>query len=480
MAWTVCALIIGLALKFCWPLAAYDVPLGYDVGFYRYLFLAHAEGFPPFALADLAPWARGHPLGLFFFTTVYIRLGLPVDWLIGWIWNIFPVLLAAALALVVRRRHGNITAIFTLMAALLSVAYFDGFAAMYWKTFASLFWVVLAYDALERRSWLGVPFGVLAVATHHQTGLLFGLAVGAWALLPFAPFTRSTEQVVDPRMSPRRLLILAAAVLALVGIGLLFYLPIWEEAVLQHLPALFGRGEAASGNFPPASYYVRTQGLLLAAGAYGFWLNVRRERWTLWQLSVLWCLIFVIFRLLFYRRFFLQLDFFLLPFASIGLADLWSRFPRPSHRAMFLALSAVQLALMVQSILARGPVADDATFAAAVAARDLVPADGYVLALENESAVLLRGWLPDRHVGGPGLFESQWGLAEWEVFLLGTPAERSLMLARLPWRPIFVFATPYFREYYGEYAEEFLRDPCFASTASPMLLHAACLPPAAE
>lgn len=469
------AFVLGLLVKFCWPLVSFDMPLGYDPGFYRYLFLVHATGFPPFALADLEPWARGHPLGLFFFSTVLIRLGVPVDWLIGWVWNVFPVVLAGALALTVRRRHGGLAAVFTLLAALLSVAYFDGFAAMYWKTYASLFWAVLAYDALDRRSWWSVPLGFLAVVTHHQTGLLFGLAFTAWIILPLLPFTRSTEKVIDAAMGMKRLFMLAGFGLFILAAGVLAYLPVWKEAVLDHLPALLGRGEVASGSFPPATFYLRTQGLLLAAGAYGFWLSLRRERWTLWQLSVLWCLVFVVLRLLFYRRFFLQLDFFLLPFAGIALADLWRRFPLPSGRGALAVLCAIQLFIMQQSIIGRGPIVDDETYAAVVAARDVVPEEGYVLTLENESAVVLRGWLPEHHVGGPGLFESVWALPEWEVFLLGESWERETMLSRLPYRPVYIFATPYFRQYYAEYADTFLQDPCFEETAVPMLLRASCI-----
>lgn len=475
LLWTALALLLGLLFKFLWPLFVFETPLGYDPGFYRYLFVTHAQGFPPFVIADLEPWARGHPLGLFFFTTIFLKLGLPVDWLVGWIWNMFPVVLAVALALVVRRKHGNHAAVFTLLAALMSVAYFDGFAAMYWKAYASLFWMVLAYDALDRRSWLSVPLGILAVATHHQTGLLFGLAFMAWIALPLLPFSHSTERVLDPRMGLRRILMIAGFGLIILVAGLLMYLPVWTEAVAQHLPALFGRGEVASGSFPAASFYLRTQGILLAAGAYGLYLNIRRERWTLWQLSVLWCLVFVVFRLLFYRRFFLQLDFFLMPFAGIGMAHLWKAYPQISYRGVFVVLCAIQLFIMQQSMATRGPIVDRETFDAVIAARDIVPDEGYILALENESAVVLRGWLTDKHVGGPGLFESVWALPEWEVFLLGTQEERALMLSRLPYRPVYIFATPYFRSYYGEYAEAFLNDPCFKPTSNPMVLHAACL-----
>src|SRR5690242_15865719 len=82
--WICVGLIILLTIKFLWPLFQYHIPLGYDAGIYRYLFVRHAQGFPPFWLGPIDPWAKGHPLGLFFFSTILMRIGVPVDWLIGW------------------------------------------------------------------------------------------------------------------------------------------------------------------------------------------------------------------------------------------------------------------------------------------------------------------------------------------------------------------------------------------------------------
>lgn len=104
-----------------------DIPIGYDVGIYRYLFLRHGDAFPPFVLGDIEPWARGHPLGLFFFSTLLLKIGVPVDWLIGWVWNFMPVLLLTTLALVRGKRDlTHIAAI--LLVGSLSIAFYDASA----------------------------------------------------------------------------------------------------------------------------------------------------------------------------------------------------------------------------------------------------------------------------------------------------------------------------------------------------------------
>ena len=461
--WIIGALVLVLVVKYAWPLFTFDMPMGYDVGFYRYLFLRHAEGIPPFWITDLPPWARGHPLGLFFFSTMLLRLGIPVDWLIGWVWNLFAVVLLCVLSWVSGKRYGRDVGLWTLVSCVLSVATFDGFAAMYWKTFASLLWCVLAFRALEKKSWLTIPFGILCVTTHHQTGLLFGLVLLSYCILSFN------------HLRPRDILLVAGGGGVILCIGLLAYLPIWNDAILQILPMLLGQTEAASGSFPPASFYQLYEGVVLFAGVMGFVLNMQRERWTVWQLAVLWSFLFIVAHLLFYRRFFLQFEFFLLPFAGIGFSAAWSHFRKKELRIAMIALLLLQFLLMWQAIVRNGPVVDAATFSGVLQVEAHVPSDAFVLALENDTPVILRGWYPLYRIGGPGLFDAPWGADAWQVFLLGSHEDRVRFLQQIQ-GPVFLFVSPFFHTYYGTYADAFLRDSCFAQVAETMLYRVTCIP----
>lgn len=448
-------LLLALCLKFFWTLVVYHIPLGYDVGIYRYLFVRHADGFPPFDVVTLPAWAKGHPLGLFFFTTILMRIGIPVSWLIGWIWNLFPVLLAALLGWVMARREGKAIGLLAMLAALLSIAYFDGFAAMYWKTYASLFWCVLTYHLLERRSWLAIITGILTVATHHQTGLLFGLAFGSWVLIGLI-----RAWISQKRFPTEILLPLVAGIVVLI-VGLLWYLPVWQDAVAQNLTILLQGDQSPGGNFPSAFFYIRTSGILLAFGIVGLLLSFKRERFTLWQLSVLGCLVFVGLHLLFFRRFFLQLDFFLLPFAAIGIHALWQRYRHIFARIILVIALLIQLVSTALVGMTRTVDIDPATFASLEAIAGTLPHDATILDPENQSPPFVQGWFPYDHVAGPGLFESAWSFDQWKSFILGTHADRVQLLSSIP-GDTYLFASPYFTQYYGQYAATFLHDPCFS------------------
>jgi hypothetical protein len=471
--WIVCALVAALLIKFGWSLFVFDLPLGYDTGFYRYLFLRHAEGFPPFWITDLEPWARAHPLGLFFFSTIFLKLGIPVDWLIGWMWNLFTVVLLCLLSWTTGKRFGREAGIWTLVACVLSVSTFDGFAAMYWKTFASLLWCVLAFSALERRSWLTVLFGILAVTTHSQTGLLFGLVLVSYLILPFIPWVKPSSPLALNRIHPRDLVIVIGGGLIILCIGLLLYLPVWKEAVMDILPMLLGQTEVSSGSFPDASFYVYYEGLVLLVGILGLVLNIRKERWTPWQLAVLWSFVFVAARLLFYRRFFLQLEFFLLPFAGIGFAALWKQFKQKEIRIALIVLLVVQVCVMRQAIIRHGPMVDAETFAGIVEVGEYTDKRTMILSVENDTPVILRGWYADRRVGGPGLFDAPWTRDQWQSFLVGSHEDRVQFLQQVD-GPIVLFVSPLALSFYGETLTELLQDSCFEIIPGTMLYRVIC------
>lgn len=466
-------LTLGLIAKFFWPLIVFDMPLGYDVGIYRYLFLKHAQGFPPFVVTDLEPWARGHPLGLFFFSTMFLRMGLPVDWLIGWIWNCFPVVLALSLGWIIGHKEGKVVGVLALLAALLSIAYFDGFAEMYWKTYASLFFCVWTYYFLERKSLWAIVCGIFTLAIHHQTGLLFALAVASWALLPLIPFSHTTPTKLTKQQSKKHAATIGFFGFLMLFIGMLWYVPVWDATVMAHIVSVFRNDTTSIGTFPPALFYVRTSGILLALGAYGFARSVMKERWTLWQMSVLWSFLFVALKLFFYRRFFLQLDFFLLPFAAIGIVDLWKR-AIPGARGILIFLLFVQLLLTQRAAVMKQPLLDLASLSVIEKLSEGLPRNTMVIALENESVMLLRGWLPEHRVGGPGLFDVPWNQQQWETFILGSHEDRSFLLRSLH-SPVILFVAPFFLDYYGPFAESFLRDPCFTMTEDPHLYHVTCI-----
>lgn len=440
-----------LLAKFLLPLFRFPIPLGYDPGIYRFLFLKYAASFP--LLPDLPRWAGEHPPGLFLLAAPFLRVGMPVEWLLGFLWNLFPVFLAIALSLCWSRKEGAAVGILVLLTALLSQAYYDGFVGMYWKTYAGLLFTVFTFAALEKKSFSAALFAFLALIIHHQTGLLLGLTIATWWLLSLRGTWRD------------RRVWMTGGLLALVALlSLLFYLPHWTAAVRDPFTSIYKlRGDLApGGSFPDPVFYLRTSGILLALGAWGFLLSFKKERGTLWQLAVLWTLPFILLRLVFYRRFFLQCDFFLLPFAALAIRDLWTRVRSVPLQIALAVLILVQAAISLRVAWERIPAIDAASYGVIQEVAASIPSgDVPVIALDNAAAPWLLGELPEREVGGPGIFDLPgWKEEDWAKFLYGTQEERLPYLQMLPQGTLFVL-TPLFEEYYGEHVKGFLADACF-------------------
>lgn len=458
-----CAVVffVLLLVKFLLPIARFgSMPLGYDAGIYRYLFV-HYEAVFPF-VPHLPDWAKEHPPGLFFLSTLLLQTGIPVEWLTGWLWNVCMIGLACALAWITGKRWGSGVGVATLLCVSLSQAYYDGFFVMYWKTSVALLFTVLTFQFLERRSWWAVVTIAAVLLTHHQTGLLLLLVLGTWFVRWFhrGVFVREVLRHAHTLWKEGYLRFeYISLALVVVGLALLYTIPIIQEAVLRHVPKLLEGWGAPGGSFPEPSFYVQLTGILLLFGIAGFVRSFWEEQGSLWQIAVLWSAVFVVFHLMFYRRFYLQLDFFLLPFAGLFLWWLWCRFPRVHLRGLLVVLVLVQGVVSFHASWNRLPFFDADVFAYVRQLSSVLPKDTTVIALEDRTAILLRGWLPFHHVGGPGLFELEWTYDEWERFLLGSDQERRMFFSRLPY-PTALFISPYFHSYYADVAEHFLADPC--------------------
>ncbi|OGJ68236.1 hypothetical protein A2947_01960 [Candidatus Peribacteria bacterium RIFCSPLOWO2_01_FULL_54_110] len=326
---------------------------------------------------------------------------------------------------------------------------------MYWKTFAALLWTTLSFSFLERRQWfLGSVFAFLTVITHQQTGLLFMLATVSWLFLSAC----SSWLLVG--FSRRHFLTFLVGSAAFLSLVVLFYGQLFGDIIGRLLPLLFQGSRAPPGSFPPPDFYLRHSWPLLLFGFLGVLRDLRRERWTPEQLTLLWSFLFIALRLIFYRRFFLQFEFFLIPFAALSIGLLWQRWSSPLLRGSIVVLILVQSVSSLQVMVQRVPAVSAHVFAAAQSLQASLPDQALVLTLEPMTTPFLRGWLPAHRVGGPGLFDSLWSEEQWEQFLLGTSMERRGLLATLP-GPVFLFISPEFFSLYGADVERFLADPCF-------------------
>lgn len=512
-----------LVVKYLWSLSISPIPFGYDAGIYRFLILRHAEGWPPFFLAALPPWASEHPLGLFTLTTPLLRLGVPVDVLIGWAWNLFPVAVACMLAWVVSRERGANVGATLLVVFLLSVAQHAGFLAMYAKVIVALLWCAFALHAAERRQRRWILFGMLAIATHLQVGLVLGLSIassllfrllcgdkkvgvfllwtgaatavlgGLWYVPNYGQAIVPVWSKVSASLNPVSigivmvLIVVVAITSACVGrvrkqllsprnsfVVLLLCIGLAVFGGSVFMQQMIGADTSvASGSFLSLALYIQLSLPLLALGSLGFWVSVRDGEWgSAWQWALVWCAVLVFSHFFFYLRFLLLLDFFLLPFAAVGLAHLW--FYRDHVvRWLAVALVAVQCIFTLQQIATIHPQLSVAHFQAIQNAGQLVPDGAHVIVLDNFIAPWTLGLLPHAEIVAPGIFVSPEYQA-WERLIYGSDAERREFFMSIP-APAFVYASEAFLTYYPpEVVGGVLAHPCLTPLSAQGLFVVAC------
>lgn len=514
--------VLLLILKYFWSFVQFpSVPFGYDAGIYRYLFIRHGDGWPPLFTATLPEWAKAHAPGLFFFSSPLVAVGIPADWLIGWVWNLFPIIVTCMLARVIAKQEGALTGVFVLFVSLLSIAQYEGFLMMYYKVFASFFWTVLAFGSFHRRSKWWVLFGMFAIATHQQIGLVAILATGAavasegvlqkntqwlnrlaqWVLtcvlgaMWYLPTIQRSVGDVFPQFTASAGMIdviLIAVSLALLGV-MFFVLPklhrraLWilagiaVGAILLALPMvidapdmlqkLFSTGkDLTPGAFLTIDAYFWQSLPLLILGIGGFVLSCRTEKGSVWQWAVVWCAVAVLGMLFFYQRFILPLDFFLLPFAARAAVALYHARTTLAHGVLaFLLLS--QGVLMTERLLAIDPHIEPEWLQEFSALEAVVPDKSLVVVLDTMTPWVL-GYLPYNDVTGPGIFESL-PREEWEGFLLGDAAAQQKFLDQYPQGSYF-YATDIFRAFYPPEVQVVLSHPCFQKTSIRGLLQSTC------
>ncbi|MDD5055161.1 MAG: hypothetical protein PHZ00_02735 [Candidatus Peribacteraceae bacterium] len=512
--WTVLiALLLG---KYYWSFFLFPgIPFGYDAGIYRFLYLRHAEGWPPGLIADLPEWARAHALGLFAFTSPLITIGLPVDWLIGWMWNLFPVMLASVLGWATGKKHGTAVGLAAGLVALLSTVQFEGFLMMYQKVFVAFLWCVFAFHFFERRSLWWIMFGMLVIATHQQIGLIVVLAILA------AIIGRSAESSETGKL---RAIIEWVTVCSL---GFLWYLPTYQRSFLDLLPFMLRPapwigflgflgflgffswhparknmelrrlgivvpavciliaiciGVAASmipsiataadsegGAFLSIIGYLRWSLPLFVLGLGGLLLSFRKRQDDPWQWAALVSLCAVFSMFFFYRRFILPLDFFLLPFAAVAVVQMIGRGTAWKIAVVILLLAqAGSLGWQMNTI---DPHVTAADLTSIRRLPSLVPAGSTVVVLDNMAPWVV-GYLPHATVSGPGIFDSK-PRADWEKLLFGSENERRSFIASYP-KGTYFFASDVFRSFYPSEGQSLLGHPCFSAVGQTGLYQSTC------
>lgn len=400
------------------PLQRYTVPLGYDPGFYKFVF----EN--PFS--DLARTTYGLPFTLLL-SGVNSVLGPEIT--LGPFFALLTALTPAAIYFLMRRAYGEPLALVTAGLFALSTAQFDVYAYNYYKNAFGLAMLLLTFNyfnrAPEKTNWPLILSGALLSGFHRPGWLLF---IGSYLFDSLIRGIRAKDSRIVQTAALNLVAVMAISLLLNIDRIDTFLL----AGALKFLGTISVVQAAPGGEYlTPMLYLHNSAGLVLLA-----LLGIRLAPASLRPAGIALGLVTLMtaLQLLFFRRFLLYLDFLLLPFAALGLLRLLK------SQRLFAVLLLVLLAgqVLIKSIDSR-PQINLVEYQDLPQIEAALPGDATLLTLDSHYAPWLLGWV-DRAIQAPGMFDDPHSHDQWQEFWYTTDeVTRRQFLSVYP-RPLYLHA----------------------------------------
>lgn len=304
------------------PVQREGLPIGYDSGIY----MDAAEGYI-YGFTDQWVYENSEP-GFFMLTMPLIWAGMQTDSAIILIMLFSSVLLGYVLFEYIKRKSNLQIATLALAVYAFSNIQLKVYAFMYGKNVLALVFLLIAYYFIEKRQYVWGMFSVFVIAlTHRPTLAAFGISY----LLYFIINCIWKKDYKSKQFF---------AELAL-GIGALCFLFfVFSDRLIGIFAYLlpFLQAQTGSGTFLSFADYKTFLFAILPFAGFGFyvWLrkNIEEKQFDLVLTSFLSLLIIVFYRVVFFKRFIIHLDIFVIILVAIGMYSLIQISPKLLGKAM--------------------------------------------------------------------------------------------------------------------------------------------------
>lgn len=425
------AFVVAVSVRLGLSLA-YETPLGYDAGLYRYVFNAYSFGLPDIPESSLAEWVRTvYPQGLpTFVTALAVFTGLSADALVRYGLPLLSAALVVPIYWIGREAFSQRAGVIAAVLYAISYTHLFTFGLLYLKNAVGLLLLLLALHALQKRQHALFGVFVGGIGIYHRPTLLIVVAVA----LVFALATR------QPR------------VLSSLALGAIIAAPM----LILRWDANWGLlADALGGNAGAATAANDGGGTFFDLGTYR-WASLAYQPFAL--IAVVWCLVrrdwnlplllmavaggIVALQLFFFRRQIIPLDLAMLLKAGKGIDLAIAWLPEGRRMAMVGALGALLVvgtgAASVRYLDEASPLMDRDQLAVVEWISDGVPADAIIVASAYD-APWVAGW-SGREVIAPGQFDIViHDREEWLDFLESDSADAaSEFLSQYP-APLYIY-----------------------------------------
>ena len=419
-------LIIAFLITLTYRIIPYienTVPLGYDVGIYKYAIESGLQNLDLWILSSVEPG--------FLYLMTPLSLLFTTNAILIEIFIIFNLLLAFSIYLVSKEYFNKTTAIFSILLYSLSIIQFKTFELMYYKNIIGLAFMLFAiyFHKKDKLTWF-VIFAALVGMIHRPTFYIFGLSYFAYTFMCL--------------LKNKKLFIINFLLgIAILLLAIIPYLGKFGVSLTTVLPWVI-EGFVNTGQSPGTFINIFTYQLLTLAylpfALIGLFYLAKNKKF---DILFMWAIInasIVYFQFFFFNRFIIHLDVILVILASVGFSIILQK------RKMGGLLIAILLtSLLITSFLyveKSEPLVAE-TELNIIKSLAYVETNAYVMSTSGYYSTWLQGY-SNRKVIAPGLFDyNKHTKPEWENFWITADIEETKRFLDVYEKPLYIFIGKY-------------------------------------
>lgn len=388
---------------------------GYDTGIYRhyiqgYYERVHDESITPFGFSGFSNFLQ--------------KLGVTTDnILLGW-YLLLAVVMFFVFFLFVQVYSSTSTALLASFLFSISVIQYEFFWWFYYRNFFALILFFLAFIFLKYRSYL-IILPLVALGTLHIL-TLFPIAI---MMVIVCIFQKEQKKFYFISGS-----VALGAIVLLNFKELLTYVGSIQKSGAR-VDSLNPSMSEFNGQFIDISFFWKHTVLYLFFGIMGLVYYFKKYL----PLAVTFFISFlpIVFGVLFYRRYYVFLDAFLIFFASIFLFEIIRKMKSYWITAALGIFLLIAVILNVNYVVHKRPLLSHDDLNQIIATNEVAPAS--LIAVSSATAPWLYGFTHHKIIA-PGIFEeNRWSQSEWQEFWTTSDTNRRHELLQRYSTPLYIF-----------------------------------------
>lgn len=403
-------------------------PLGYDMGIYKYEF-AHAKNFSDALKTSFYP-------GLILLVSLLQKIGFSIDFLMRDFYILLNVIVGGMVYITACDFFGKKAGFLALIFYVASVAQFNAYYFFLYKNILALPFLLGSLILLRRRSYWVIPVAIATGVIQAPDFLILGLSmIGAF----FYSFKDKVER--------RYLFSTGLLILSLFLFAFVFRF----DQILEGIHIVLTRGQAdkvlrLGGSFMTLAMYVGLHFHSIPFMVLGVLAPlVSKEKFPVRNYylysALLVTLLIVLFKVIFYNRYLIEMDLFASIFAGLGASLLVNSFAHKVwQKVCWMILIVFSLLGIVWRTSITIPLIPPQEIIQIERLCDL-PSDALVMSTHAYYSAWLRGY-SCHEVIAPLSFElNRWDEQGWKDFRSGDPVKIQNQMKQLAIykKPIYIF-----------------------------------------